>query len=422
MIKGHTYRALAVSWTEQNTFQPLPRILLVLLLVFLASLYIRPVALHSSLSRVPILAAGLAGILLIVHILQGRSPLVLGGRQSIGVYSLIAFTGLSISWSIDSAATAAMFKTFLRILAVYVLAINAGRTTSKVKLYLWALVLGSIVPGWGTLNNYLNDTVVPGEVDRYAWRDIFSNPNDLAYGLAVAIPMALSLREATRNRLARGLLVALLVLHAVAITLSGSRGGMLGLGAGLIAWIVFRPGSRPMRAVPFVIALALVAVLTAPSVTWERFSAGFSEHRDLSFQTRLNAWEVGLRVAEDNPLTGTGAGTFEAAWAKYAPLEFGATYYTAHNSYVQAMAELGLPGLAFLLMAVVFAMVNLWGMRRKTGDRGTLASGLAGGLTAFLVCSFGGGHLYSWFPYMVLAAVESLAIWGDEPQSASAPL
>ena len=55
------------------------------------------------------------------------------------------------------------------------------------------------------------------------------------------------------------------------------------------------------------------------------------------------AWEM----ARDEPLLGTGAGSFEAHWLRERPISFPAR--DAHNLYLETLAELGLIGLALLL-------------------------------------------------------------------------
>ena len=64
--------------------------------------------------------------------------------------------------------------------------------------------------------------------------------------------------------------------------------------------------------------------------------------------TRVLVWSSALAAFRSQPLHGTGAGTFEFWWSRDARAsEF---VVDAHSLYLEPLAELGLPGLAFVLL------------------------------------------------------------------------
>jgi O-antigen ligase len=100
---------------------------------------------------------------------------------------------------------------------------------------------------------------------------------------------------------------------------------------------------------------------------WSRFMSGASTYNrsgdlrqrltDPSNDGRTELWRVAVHGFAASPLQGSGAGTYQTAWDRHR----GRFAYTinAHSLYLQAMEELGLPGillLAVLVGAVVFGL------------------------------------------------------------------
>jgi hypothetical protein len=119
-------------------------------------------------------------------------------------------------------------------------------------------------------------------------------------------------------------------------------------------------------------AVALVAVfaLGAPHAIahdWNRFMGGASTSTsngdlrrrltDPSNDGRTDLWRVALHGYTASPVHGGGAGMYQTVWDQQRS-RFGYTI-NAHSLYLQAMAELGLPGLVLLLIVVGVAIVGL---------------------------------------------------------------
>lgn len=184
------------------------------------------------------------------------------------------------------------------------------------------------------------------------------NPHPLGHsnytaGLALlALSWFLMLRREcpdwARRATAAGLGLALLVLFT-----SGSRGGVLGLGALGLGWLV--AARWPLRVKLKWASLALLATL-ALAFTHPRLRAIF-EPRDanappnISNVQRLAMAEAGIHMGLERPLTGWGLHTTPLVYPRFrAQVEGGAeNVLQLHNLPLELWAGLGAPGLLALL-------------------------------------------------------------------------
>lgn len=158
---------------------------------------------------------------------------------------------------------------------------------------------------------------------RVRYRGVLQDPNELALTAAIGMPLAFALGFSRRRKFWASVGLALVfALVAVCTVLTGSRGGQLVFLATLAVPFAHRFGVR---------GLALGGFLAAPLLLLGG-RAGFEA--STSTTERADCWAEAISLWRDNPLLGVGLSQF----GKY-------HYLTAHNSYLLALAELGLPGL-----------------------------------------------------------------------------
>jgi O-antigen ligase len=182
----------------------------------------------------------------------------------------------------------------------------------------------------------------------------FYNPNFLAGFLAAALllvvggqifPPAGSRRRPQRTVLAAAEGTLLLA----ALLTTGSRGGALALATGLLLLLALRSWKVATAA----FSAACIALLAIPNPLVHRLQS-LPQTDNFAF-TRLAIWKSAWSMMLDHPWVGIGLGQYEYISTRYVfPIETHWAKYTripenAHSEYLQAGAELGVPGLLVAL-------------------------------------------------------------------------
>jgi len=188
------------------------------------------------------------------------------------------------------------------------------------------------------------------------------DPNDIAYALDTILPLVLALRQRP-SRLGRLLMNALAVVTVLAILLTGSRGGAVGLLVVLAAATAF-PLSRDAHgalkkfSVRRTLIRSAILVLTValawgylPADTQQRMATLVDLGNDYNADatengSRLLIWKQDIGMVWKRPI-GYGLGSAELVDGLA-----GGQYRTAHNSFVEALVELGVLGLLIFLNVI----------------------------------------------------------------------
>ena len=183
---------------------------------------------------------------------------------------------------------------------------------------------------------------------------------------------------------------------------SQSRGGLLGLGAGLATFALLRwAGPLSLRRAALAVAAA-AAILAAsfavlPASARERVLAAAT---DGSASYRLHLSAATLRLAAAHPLLGAGLGAFEDAVTAFRRGDGDVRATHAENDVLEFTAETGLLGLAALAFGI-------WRLG-ATGGRSPRSSALGAGAVAAAVAL--GVHSLCDFNLRVPATALALAV------------
>ena len=336
-----------------------------------------------------------------------RAPLV--ENSHIAIKRMIYFVILaviSLSFSVWKGASFEMLKgPILSMAILYFLVIKTTKSYSDVKLYFFSLLIiaGSLAISTATL----------GATGRLSV-GVTLDPNDLAMLLVTILPFSIIyfLKSTGTMRVAYG---GLMVVVLLAIILTGSRGGFLGLVA-VMGYLVFKryPGANGEKGKIYFfrkITLATVAIsiflALSPPEYMDRINSLFNLEDDYNVSNskkgRLGIWASGIDIMMSRPY-GVGIGAFPAAQGMLA--DDGA-YKTAHNTLLLVGVELGFLGLLLFLSFYVLAIKSLSKIQSaSTPERREMCMfsiALRASLLGFFVTSFFLSQAYSSLFYFLIA-------------------
>jgi len=260
------------------------------------------------------------------------------------------------------------------------------------------------------------------------WRlgDLYTyDANDLATLIATAMPFGLYFVLADRRLGVRLLALTGLGLLAVGLIRSGSRGGFLAFLA-VTAFVLLFVTTIPVRSrVAGLIVIIAIVSGTASDKYWSQMQTIVHYKQDYNMTSdvgRVKIWKRGIGYMLDRPLFGVGMRNFQVAEGTISPRArlrdrgVGVWWGAAHNTYVQAGAELGVPGVLIFLTMLGTAFYSLCRVARRAlranpagNDMSRLAQSLMAALIGFTVGAIFLSLAYSDMLYTLLALSVSLA-------------
>jgi O-antigen ligase len=297
---------------------------------------------------------------------------------------------------------------YAKLCIYYFLLVSLVNSTDRLRLFLLALALSCIVLIILVICQYhgLITLAAVTSVQEKAWEEataetvifsrmrgtgLFNDPNEFC--LIVILGMGLSLYWASEQQrwLPRLAWLAPLGVFAYAIALTQSRGGFVALLAAIVTYCSCKLGKG--KTILFaVLILPLLLLVFAGRQTHVSFSEDTA-------QQRLGLWSDGLVLLRQNPVFGIGYGNFVRT-----------TGLVAHNSFLHAFTELGLPGGLLFLGAFYVGLRELLRLRepgRSIRDPALarLYPCLFAGITGYVIGMLAVSYCYIMPTYTVLGII-----------------
>lgn len=331
------------------------------------------------------LAKFVAAIAIIIAIRSRAAPAISWKSVPPAKFTIavMGVTTVSILWSVlRSGSLGVITGSVLGVLVTQFLVIKAARSWPTVRMMIHGTVFASIV---------LVATVL---TTRYAGSDRAGysssyDPNDFAYVLIGLLPIVTTFGVVSK-RAKRLLYFGIACMMILAMLLTQSRGGFIGLifdiGAMTfalpVAWrgqLLFQTSKSKVFARVALLALIGVAGwqslpendrsrLSSISELGSDYNANATDIRAPT-AGRLAIWSRNLPLILDRPW-GFGAGTFTVVDGRFA----GGRYRAAHNTFLQALMELGIPGFVLFMATIVSSLRYLGVPSDLDPDRAGIAS------------------------------------------------
>jgi O-antigen ligase len=234
----------------------------------------------------------------------------------------------------------------------------------------------------------------------------------LAIGALGALPALIAAQDrhdladnlATQTSVDQGLVVFLILLGGVAVTL-----GLFALlrraerREGALAGRALELSRHPTVLRTAAAALAIGAIAATVAVggrAWDQFSSSDvqfpanpqSHFSDLSGAGRHDFWRVALDTFGEDPVLGSGAGTYQFAWEQHRSIDM--PVHDAHSLYLESLAELGIVGCVLVLLLVGSMLWTGFAAWRAAAPRQRELYGAL--LAAMLAFAIGAGLDWFW--------------------------
>lgn len=250
-------------------------------------------------------------------------------------------------------------------------------TTHLVKLVLFSFLLayGVKIPqdikrlAWGmawtgiilSLGAIISPVLEVGRVSTSSTYD----SNDIALILAITSPFLYYLMleaKGPRKLLLLGGIVS--IFYVIAMT--GSRGGVLSLGTVVLAILLKRGIANAIKLLPVVLVLLFVTFSGSPQL--QRYLEMSNLEPDYNMESqggRVQIWMRTIPLMFQNPLLGTGIGTFVVAEGS---THKSGKWSSPHNAYIQIGVELGLIALMLYLKNIKSMIMQFRSDHTATGN------------------------------------------------------
>jgi probable O-glycosylation ligase (exosortase A-associated) len=306
-----------------------------------------------------------------------------------------------------------------KVWVVALIAVNALRTRRQIRLFIVAaVVFFALYPARGAIFNYVfyrSDLW-----GRAIWNFIYSNPNDLAAITLLLLSLAGALVASERAGIIKYGAFASVIVLPILLLMTQSRGAILGL-CTAVALLVVSQGQK-VRTIVVLVMLGLIAAFVAPSGVWDRLS-GLSKATSVetlsevdaegSAQERFAIWVISTRIIRDHPVFGVGLGAYPLSHSVYAGGDGVLRRKDTHSTYLNVLAETGIPGLIVFLGIIVVVLYPAEQVRRRCRRHLPRSAQqllyVELGLVAFLTAGVFGSFAKLSFLYVDLALIWALS-------------
>lgn len=244
---------------------------------------------------------------------------------------------------------------FMKICLVSLLTVFLINTKDRLNALIWVIVISIGFYGvkGGIFTIFTGGTqIVWGPFDSF-----IEDNNALALALIMILPLMRYLHINTKNKSLKLFLLISMLLTAVSIFGSQSRGAFVGLSA-MMVFLILKSRHRALFLI-LVIISAPIIYTSMPDSWHERMDTITNYKEDGSAIGRINAWWFAYNMAKHRPLVGGGYNSFtQEQYKRFAPNPD--DVHGAHSIYFENLGEHGFVGLVlFLLLGIaVYRMAS----------------------------------------------------------------
>lgn len=282
------------------------------------------------------------------------------------------------------------FDPFLFAVIVF---LTAKNRFSLYKIITALSVMAAALSGYGIIDFF--STYDPFTTTGVRLDSVFSSPNYYALLVGPIITLSFAVLVLARELWKKPAYLSLLlgggVLNIIALYLTYSYGGYLGVSLGmfvvLIGVLLVKKINKKTAIILLSLFAAAVLSVTAISISSDKFQRDFYNiEGESSFRGRFEVWNTGAAIIKHHPVFGLGWGNYDKGYKQYVhevvegePLE--PVMIHAHNIFLDFWTDGGVIGLLSFLLLLAALFKLFWSASIPPS---ALAYGGMGALTAIM--------------------------------------
>ncbi len=339
---------------------------------------------------------------------EARSLLASSPVITMAVVGFVSWSAISVAWAESSGTAIGSTSRFVLDALLFPIVFGAIRRREHFQWIVAAFVIGAVMSAVIGLLQSGGARLAGGIGDPDGEAALLAAALMLDVGLIATLP---------RDSAAKTLAVIGALIMGLGLLDTGSRGGFVALAAVLVAAVLLG-GRWRGRAAGLLLIVAIVTpvylFVLAPSAAVQHLSSSSSSGR-------TDLWKVGLKMFEANPVAGVGSGNFTVASIHYVQQAGDITRadlivdvpHAAHNTYLEIIDELGVPGFLMFLTIVIgsiSAALRAARIYERRGDTSfeLMSRGVALAVIALLTADFFITNEYEHLLWLLLALPPAL--------------
>lgn len=385
-------------------------------LLYLFIEYMRPQSMYESLVGFPLAQIAILGII-IAFVFEGKAFINSSFQNTLLLLYLFWFLVSSIfAFNFDLAWQPLI--DFLKIVIIYFLLTNILTDQRKLYVFLFVLLLLNFKYAQFAVRIWVRNGFYVDPRGLHEGGGIgsgfFQNPNDLGVALNSVLGMSFYLIFYDTKKIfnwfkMRWFHLISIITFPLAALATSSRGAVLAFGVACLG--IWYKSRRKIFTLVLLLIVAGSYTALIPKDNWTRFqSMGTDEDR--TGQSRRELWRSGVRMANEYPLTGVGPNNYIYVNQE---IYHSGLNQVQHNVFVQAMSELGYPGLILFIVMIIGCFINHRKVRQILNEKkmnNSFLYGLSHGLDICLIGFMTNGFFITvlYYPFFWVILVLSVSL------------
>jgi len=311
------------------------------------------------------------------------------------ILALFVIAAISTIFSIDRTVSISAWPKIITYVLLFYLVVNNINTSEKIRrVAIIIICVGAFLSIFGLIE-YLKEIDGSKAHITATYAGYAGSHNHLAGYLEMSIPVAIGILYTMTETGKKFILGYAIMLMAVALILSLSRGGCAAVVISMCVMVILlsKTGhftSKVWLPLSFLSIVFVTLAIIGMNPIAKQVLETRKQMEDLTNYGRIKIWRGTINTIKDYPLSGTGVGTFAAVFPRYHPPDFRLRDVYAHNDYLHMISETGifvLPFIFWFIFNILRSGITTF-LHTKSRFKQGITLGAITGIVAILIHSF----------------------------------